>query len=192
MKKMQSLTVNGNSYQISDPEAVSFAAPQDLSPEQKQQAKENLGLGGQYELIEDITLTEDVTSISRSKDPNGVTYNFSAVRILAEVPACSSALGYNQMIIILSSRATYAMIYHQANYAVATTAKKTFAIARNDNGMLECYIGVADGSNVTNITARPYFAAQMWENVSSLSLSMNPSNAIIPAGTRVQIYGIRR
>lgn len=190
MKKMQSLTVNGNAYQISDPEAVSFAEAQALSDEQKLQARQNLGLPGQYELIEDVTLEENVSSFSRNADPNGEAYDFSAVRILVSVPAYASAPSYNQMIISLSSRKTSSMIYHQANYAVATEQKKTFLLARNDSGFADYYAGVANGGNVANMTRRPY-GLTPWGNIASVYLVMNPSGVVIPAGTRILIYAVR-
>lgn len=190
MKKMHTLTVNGNAYQVSDPEAVSFAEAQGLTAAQKQQAKENLGLGGQYELIEDITLDADTTRFYRNADPNGVAYDFSAVRISVEVPAYASAPSYDQMIISMSSIKTASMIYHQANYAVATEKKRTFMVARNDGGLVEYYAGVSNSGNVTNMQKRSYLT-DIWGNVAHINLTMNPKDTIIPAGTRIVIYAIR-
>lgn len=45
MKKIHTIHVNSQAYTLSDPEAITFA-PQDLSPEQQAQAKENMGITG--------------------------------------------------------------------------------------------------------------------------------------------------
>ena len=43
MVKMKTLTVSGQTYTVQDPEAVSFAA-QVLTPQQKRQVRENIGI----------------------------------------------------------------------------------------------------------------------------------------------------
>lgn len=45
-KKMSTLTINGSTYQVSDPEALSFAVEQDLADKQKEQVRKNIGAAG--------------------------------------------------------------------------------------------------------------------------------------------------
>lgn len=191
MKKMHTLTVNGNAYQVSDPEAVSFAAAQTLTEEQKAQAKQNLGMGGQYQLIEDITLSEDVTRFSRKADPEGVAYDFSAIRVLMYAPAYAGATSADQVIFSLSSPKTASMVYHQASNAVATNAKRTILSARNQNGFVDYLVTVANGGNVGTVGLRPAILVEPWQNISTLNMVTNPSSQVIPAGTRIVIYAVR-
>lgn len=44
-------------------------------------ARERMGIDKEYELIEEITLTENVMQISRNAEPNGTAYAFEAVAI---------------------------------------------------------------------------------------------------------------
>ena len=67
MKKINTLSVNGNAYELEDAGAVAFDRAQALTDNEKQQALKNLGLGGQYELIEDITLEEITKHSAMSK-----------------------------------------------------------------------------------------------------------------------------
>ena len=48
-------------------------------------ARERMGIPGDYVLIEEITLEEDVGYISRSEEPDGTPYSFSAFCIIAEI-----------------------------------------------------------------------------------------------------------
>lgn len=63
-------------------------SPADWEPwtaEQQAAARDRMGIPGDYVLIEEITLEEDVGSISRSKEPDGTPYSFSAFCIIAEI-----------------------------------------------------------------------------------------------------------
>ena len=43
MKSMKTLTINGNTYTIDDPDSASYKEPQKLTPEEKAQIQENIG-----------------------------------------------------------------------------------------------------------------------------------------------------
>lgn len=47
-------------------------------------------VNSEYELIEEITLTEDVARITRTQTPQGVNYDFNDIRIYAQTPTASS------------------------------------------------------------------------------------------------------
>lgn len=51
MEKMKTLTVNGQTYTVWDPEAVSFEQPQQLTPRQQAQARSNLDVWSASELV---------------------------------------------------------------------------------------------------------------------------------------------
>lgn len=50
-------------------------------------ARERMGIPGDYELIEEITLEEDVKSITRATEPDGKAYNFKSILFEMEVPS---------------------------------------------------------------------------------------------------------
>ena len=53
---------------------------------QQAAARERMGIPGDYELIEEIVLTEE-SRVDRSKEPDGIPYNFAAIMLRAEFPA---------------------------------------------------------------------------------------------------------
>ena len=191
MKKMQILTVNGNAYQISDPEAVSFTEVQSLTPEQQQQAKENLGMGGQYELIEDITLDEDVTRFSRTTDPNGVPYDFSAIRMYVNVPAYADISDARAKGIISTKDASNAFVLYEWIRLVGATERRLSFVAYNDGGLIENYTASAESSGTGNRVYRPFYAVEPWKNACQIAITTSANDVVIPAGTRIQIYAVR-
>ncbi len=190
MKKMQTLTVNGNTYQVSDSGAVSFAEPQQLTDEQKQQAKENLGIAGQYQLIEEVTLEEDATSFARAADPNGVPYDFSAIKVYMLLPACAGITSAKQGIISTKDAANKYVVY-EWNNIVGPTERRTSFVAYNDGGLIECYTATAEKGGAANRMHRPHHVVDVWENACKLSISVSATGAVIPAGTQITIYAVR-
>jgi hypothetical protein len=184
-----------------DANAVKYTE-QTLTEEQKAQARENIGAAPavekQYELIEDITLDEDVTSFTRSKCPinekwNGEAYNFSAVRMYINAQPCDDATSSSQIIFNLASASNSYHIYHQQNNGLSTSARTTGLVARNDRGFVDYYAVNGSGSGSSgSLTARPdYTFVRPWDNIIRINLSTHPSSLTIPAGSRIRIYGIR-
>ena len=168
--------------------------PQSLNEEQKAQARENIGVGAtvaekQYELIEVITLTEDTAQLTRTADPNGVPYDFSAVRVFVDTPAYDGAKTSWQLIFALRNADNNAMVYQQVGEAL--DAKKTTLVARNDRGMVDYYYASASGSIGGIIKAKPLTLTEPWRNVSKINLTKHPSDVVILAGTKITIYAVR-
>lgn len=177
------------------PEKVVVKAT-DLTEEQKAQARENIGAAPaekQYELIEDITLTEDVAKFERTKCPvdenwNGEAYNFSAITIVVDVAKNPNATSNAQLIFDLYGKGNDNMIYYQVSGAIATSAKTTALKAHNDHGMIDYQ--VVSGS-LSAINTKPSAWRNLWSNVTRLNMFTYPSSNVIPAGTRIRIYAIR-
>jgi hypothetical protein len=151
----------------------------------------------QYELIENITLDEDVTSFVRTNEPdengelNGPSYNFSAVRICIQAAANPNVGSSAQIILQMDGNKGDYMIYHQTNGAIATSERVTTLVARNDYGMVDYYVLAGSVSSPTNISSRPAYLIKPWKNVSEINLTTYPSGTILPAGSRIRIYAIR-
>lgn len=147
----------------------------------------------QYELIEDITLTEDVATINREEAPDGRAYNFSAVRILLEAQPTTGASSTSQLIFALygNNVSSSAIIYHQVNNGLNTSARATSFVARNDCGFIEFYSANSAAIDTADaLKTKPYAVVKPWENVQRINLGRYPTSLVIPAGTRIQIYGI--
>ena len=187
MKKINTLSVNGNAYELEDAGAVAFDRAQTLTDNEKQQALKNLGLGGQYELIEDITLEETVASFQRNTAPDGSEYNFTAVRIIVDALAntTTSVLG-----IIMYKDSTYGRTILHTNVpnGMYTADRCTYFKFYNDCGLIEsCYATTTSGSH-TQLGRRLSALDTPWENVKAIGIR---SSANIPAGSRIRIYAVR-
>ena len=187
--KMKTLTLNGTAYQVCDPAAVSFEE-QTLSQEQKMQARQNLGIPEKtYELIEDVTLQEDVSSFVRTADPNGVAYNFSAIHIRILAPAATAAA---QIIVNLGNAANSYFLYHQTSNGLRTSTTATNIVARNDNGLTDYYVMAGVSSDgIGNCAVRDNYLYREWGNITRINFSTYPSTVLIPDGTRIRIYAVR-
>lgn len=67
MKKVKTITVNGSSYQVCDPEAVAFGEEQKLTEDQKKQARENINAAQ----IDDTQIGENAWSGKKISEEMG-------------------------------------------------------------------------------------------------------------------------
>ena len=178
---------------------------QNLTEEQKAQARANIGAAKdgensgdatakQYELIEDITLTEDANSVYCNVDTNGEKYNFSAVRVFAEVPACGGTGVNHQLCLRLTASGNSWYFYNGIRDGIKATADAaTIFMVRNDHGMLD-YYGLTSENNDSRygaVYSSPLRCVQLWKNITGLYLTTYPTSISMLAGTRIRIYGIR-
>ena len=147
---------------------------------------------GQYELIEDFTLEEEVKSITRSIDLENNSYDFTSIKIIVSAPAATAKA---QIIFNVKKQGGDSLVYHQVTNALSTSGTYTIFCARNDHGMIEHYAATgASGSSIPNMTTRLYYSTYWWHNIKSFTLSTYTSSTtevMIPAGTRVMVFGVR-
>lgn len=139
-----------------------------------------------YELIEDITLAETVANFKRNTSPDGGGYNFTAVRIIVDAQANTTA---GTMAVVMYKGKDYTESILQTNIgAINTDARCTYYKCYNDSGFLEsCYASSTEGGH-TGLSRRLSALDTEWQNIKSLELRCS---ANIPAGTRIRIYAIR-
>lgn len=143
----------------------------------------------QYELIEDVTLDEDIANFIRKADPSGNKYNFSAIRIFIRTPVCATTA---QVIFSIGSGSSTSYVYHQQNDILTKdTECDALFVERNDNGFVEYFCASYPKNQSAIMRLRPAYNIKVWQNVTRVSISANSSTATIPAGTNIKIYGIR-
>lgn len=172
MKQIKTLTINGNTYEI---------AVADV----EQLAQQLHALEPQYELIETITLTEEATAISRSTDPEGNAYNFSALSVYIETPAVAEA----KTLTIGCKHSGGNLGYFNASKGLNTSENATFFRIYNDRGLVEQYYGSGSRTSSITLCKQPRYQNTPWENLTKLSLGA--SAGIFPIGTTVTIKAIR-
>ena len=142
-----------------------------------------------WELIETITLTEDVKAIERTVEPDGTPYNFikMAVRSVMESGvAASAAVNYrfnNSMGLILTG------------VAHLNTAKQySFMYAEVENGRFNGYTGTGKTNQYEplSITGNSYYRFLFsCDKFTAINLSTPVTNAVFPADSVIEIYGVR-
>ena len=146
----------------------------------------------QYELIEEITIDEAVASFKRDIDTSGNAYDFSAIRVRVQAPVAEGAQSASQIIFDLRGENNALLLYHQTPGGLSPTSEKvTHLIARNDHGLLDYYVAVSDVRSNANMVTKEHYVNTPWTNVVSIRLITYPNTVLIPAGTKITIYGVR-
>ena len=140
----------------------------------------------QYELIEEFTLDADASEIFRNADSNGNAYDFSAMRIAAEVEASSDEAQF--ICTVFTTNPTSGAFYMPINGGLSASKKISTFVIRNDKGFTDCF-AVHDKNY--NQQARASILASQWKNITKIRLFSGKEGINIPAGTRIRIYGIR-
>ena len=156
-------------------------------------ARERMGIPGDYVLIEEITLEEDVSYISRSKEPDGTPYSFSAFCIIAEINIsdsdeslymrvdASSKTNSNLFLEYFTRSALKGKRIH-VNYEALSPKLFRLSSEINDKGTVLFSLGSVSVRNLA------YFDNPI---LSTVVNNIYIGNIILCAGTTIKIYGVR-
>lgn len=149
----------------------------------------------QFELIEEITLTEDVAQIERSAEPNGTPYNFKKMVVAFALTPTQST---GNLFVTLRNRQGESMggLLVSNGFRQGTNAYSQINL-HADNGLLHMESYATSSNDVattgTNVAKQVYFRIPpyMVNSIESVSFVGNGTTRIFSAGSRIQIYGIR-
>ena len=152
------------------------------------------GANAPYELIETITLEEDVTSVVRTQEPperGGTPYNFEQVVLRTTFPACSfsgnTSIFYNIKNYTKSIRAYFLLPY-------STTATKRgynriwCENGKYRNGWWTC---VSNEGEMATYYENPLVQGKYSKEDGNISKIEITNGSGIPAGTVIEIWGVR-
>lgn len=147
---------------------------------------------GNYELIETITLTEDMAAIERTQEPDGTAYNFKALLFQATIQP-TSVSGANYTLAVLVGCGSKKLAIGYIDNAVSTSSALTcygecdehrgFANFRCANGMSNL------GSNTTQRGSSNSYLLEPFDNITYFRLRFPVIS--IPSGSVVKIYAVR-
>ena len=142
-------------------------------------------IGNQFELIEEITLTEDAAVIERTTTPDNVPYSFSDIIIMVNTPN-TSANTFN-VFCYLNEISDYFLMYQTVT---ANTAKYCKLLVKNINGIFDGYSLAATGLiNVSGTNSQPHVIPA--ETITKIVLSC-PGSFVLPTDTKVLIYAVKK
>lgn len=153
---------------------------------QQAAARERMGIPGDYELIEEITLTESST-VMRTNEPDGTPYKFDKLKYCVIVPAAAAAADLYVNALIYSDTGIYAISYtalsSNVDNVVAGEMKKegaTWECCQPSSGRI--------GPQAMYKTAQEYLSIP---NAYGEYIAKFFINVALPTDTKIYIYGVR-
>lgn len=159
--------------------------------EEQAAARERIGIHGEWELIEETTITEEIRRFSRSTEPNGNPYKFAAVVIRANFGNIPADIEYDY--------STYNVQYNDTALYDYFTSRK---ISRTNS--LWSYVDcsgkcpnfnsfIANNSGVSVVDGRIGFTNNLANNLKCRAAVINTVdvNGLFPAGVKFTIWGVR-
>ena len=165
--------------------------PQPLSEEEKAQARENIGVDdGKYELIETVTI-ETVSYVSRTNEPNGTPYNFSAVFFHILVPAGET--NPSGTMLFYSDEKSSNYFAHRWTAATTDTSAPNSYAGRvyRDRGIWCWYLPGEFKKNDSSPIVYESTRADISDIVNEKTIRKILFNYQFPVGTVINIYGVR-
>ena len=152
-------------------------------------ARVEASMGGTYELIEEITTTEDLTRITRAVFPDGTPYQLKAAKVKMEIAAGAG----NGNVNISYHNKDYLTLCISSVQTIATSQRYHWSRAWREYGLWECEFSNGNSSKfaVATYQMAGYDEIIDASNIELISIQATTSGVPIPAGTRIQIYGVR-
>lgn len=149
-------------------------------------------VGGTYELVEEITTTEDLTSFARTAFPDGTAYKFKAAKVKLKT-APGAGTGQVNVQYQNTENKDWVTLGTSSTQTIATSLRYQWSRVWREHGMWECEFS---GGNSSEYAVATYKMAGYSEvinnlNVTRIEVKSTTSGIPIPAGTRIQIYGVR-
>jgi hypothetical protein len=142
-------------------------------------------VGGDYELIEDITLTEDISQIERTVEPNGTPYNFRKVMVLY---TSNAKVGEGNIQTTAFSN----------DKGLGLTLSKNTDTTNSDTSRFEFEANGVLKAHLTQWSKYSWVAGAVYGNPYIIELNENDtitkvkcSATTLPAGFNIKIYGVR-
>lgn len=158
-----------------------------LTAEEQAAARKRMGLPGDYELIEEITLSESVDSVMRINEPDGTAYNLVNAFLSVYVPIQDDGYIPGTIWVYfrdyknLNAGRLYISNSNTINRAVYMRAEQ-----RTSNGIWLNAVGEFGEQNIGSRRMTVYNVKTENSNITGIHIICS-----LPAGTVIQIYGVR-
>lgn len=143
----------------------------------------------QFELIEEIVTTEEITAITKTAEPNGTPYKFSRIGIKVLFPK-STATNPLDVYFYDSNKRRCANGYFYGAGAYNNYSRLGTIDARITNGTISVYTTSSpplNNGSIAQVYCVPTYEFEYCDYISQLYFSSSG----IPSGTSIKIYGVR-
>lgn len=157
-------------------------------------ARERMGIPGEFELIEEITLSEDVMNVDREAFPDGTPYNLRSLIITIDSINVENRPEINGWVRLNAKLPSGEWTYIAPGKFVGTDALFSFFVYRvSSDGSVDSYFASAIDATPTAYTSTRSFIPS---NVIRFGMHIRDfllysTDAAIPASTKISIYGVR-
>ena len=155
-------------------------------------ARERMGILGDYELIEEITVTEDLQKIERSYDLDGNAYAFRSILLISKFP--ETAEGRNKITnyrvyVELNNNKSIEAFY---TYDLNKYNNETYQLIQNQNGFYNAIFSecTSNKGHLQGYPAKVSSSFALSDYIESIRIETTLS-ANIYSGTVIKIYGVR-
>lgn len=164
-----------------------------LTVEQQITARTNINaapVAGSYELIEAITLTEDVTQIIRTEEPDATPYALKAALVGLSTPAGAGtgAVGF-----AFQANTTFLGFASMSSAITSSGAISTGEMfLRHGRWNVEAVVpGIGEGMGQLYTFRSPPLFESNYPVINRIKIEALTANIPLPVGTVVNIYGVR-
>lgn len=162
-------------------------------------ARERMGADGNYVLVEETVLAEEISQFERAQEPDGTPYNFTAIKVIVKfVPGQTNGaffcFGENNGIRIVGG-ASQTLVMPSLSGAASWRSVAVFNARPGYGGFYDCDIAVGGQGGAMAITRAANGAYTMTETskkIQKVAFYLY-SSAVLPmiTGTEISIYGVR-
>ena len=157
-------------------------------------ARERIGVSGEFELIEEITLSENVMNVAREAFPDGTPYNLRSLIIVLDSSNVENRPTISGWVRLNAKLPWTEWTYISTDKLVDTNVTLSFFVYRvSSDGSVDSYSVTADNASSTAYTSTRGYVPS---NIIRFGMHINdfflysPTDAI-PANTKIAIYGVR-
>lgn len=157
-------------------------------------ARDRMGVSGEFELIEEITLSENVMNVAREAFPDGTPYNLRSLIIVVDSTNVENRPTIDGWVRLNAKLPASEWTYIAPGKFVGTDALFSFFVYRvSSDGSVDSYFTSTVNATPTAFTStRSYIPS----NIIRFGMHINDfllysTSEAIPANTKISIYGVR-
>ena len=154
-------------------------------------ARKRMGIPGDWELIERITITEEISTFIRSTEPNGNPYNFTAVVMQANFARIPSGVEYASAVYCVAYNHLSLYDYFKSREIPRSSSLWSYADCSGKCPNFNSFIASNAGASL--IAGRTGFINTLATEAKCMAEVINEvrMTGLFPAGVKFTIWGVR-